>query len=246
MNNKIPTLLLDGDMILYRASAANEVEVNWGDDLWTLHSDAKEAWVMLDDQVQKICKELQSNRFVFCLSDDQNFRKEVYPDYKSKRKETRKPLAYYALKQWVMDNYEYAIFPKCEADDVMGILATQKDANCIIVSEDKDMMTVPARLYRQGELRKIDEATADYHVFFQTLTGDATDGYPGCKGFGAVKAEKVLKAANPMEYWKIVVDAFKASGETEDGALSQARCARILRSSDFDLEKKTIVLWNPQ
>lgn len=245
MKSKLPTLLLDGDQFLYRAAASNEVEVNWGDDLWTLHSDAKEAWAHLTSAVDEVCKELQSHHVVMCLSDDKNFRKEVYPAYKSKRKDTRKPLAYHGLKQFVMDNYPYVIYPKCEADDVMGILATQKDANCIIVSEDKDMLTVPARLYRQGTVLKIDEELANYNVWLQTLTGDVTDGYPGCKGYGAVKAEKLLSKGTPETLWKDVLEAYEKEGFDKEYALAQARCARILRASDFDLETKQIKLWEP-
>lgn len=246
MNSKLPTLLIDGDQYLYKSSVSNEVEINWGDDLWTLHSDAREAWAMLNNAVYEIQKELESYHVVFCLSDEKNFRKDVYPEYKSKRKDTRKPLAYHELKQWVMQNYEYAIFPRCEADDVMGILATQKDANCIIVSDDKDMKTVPARLYRQGELTKIDDDEADDNMWLQALTGDPTDGYPGCKGYGAVKAAKLLSQTSSENRWKAVLAAFQKEGFDEEYALAQLRCARILRASDFDMDTKQLTLWTPK
>ena len=246
MKTKVPTLLLDADQFLYKASVTNEVETHWGDDLWTLHSDVKEAWAMLNDSVDAVCKELHTHHVVMCISDDVNFRKEVYQDYKSKRKNTRKPLAYFELKKWVMENFPYVIYPKCEADDVMGILATQKDANCIIVSEDKDMLTVPARLYRQGELTKTDEKTADYNMFIQALTGDTTDGYPGCKGYGAVKAEKLLSTRGSAAYWQAVSEAFKKEGFDEAFALSQLHCARILRACDFNNDNKQIKLWEPK
>jgi hypothetical protein len=33
-------LLIDADMYLFQAASACEVETDWGDDKWTLHSDA--------------------------------------------------------------------------------------------------------------------------------------------------------------------------------------------------------------
>ena len=36
-----PTLLVDADLYLYRACAAAEQEVNWGDDVWSLSTDLK-------------------------------------------------------------------------------------------------------------------------------------------------------------------------------------------------------------
>jgi len=37
------TLLIDGDIICYEAASAVEQEIDWGEDLWTLHSNLDEA-----------------------------------------------------------------------------------------------------------------------------------------------------------------------------------------------------------
>lgn len=255
--SKYPTLLIDGDQYLYHVTAANETEVHWGDDLWTLHSELGEAKVMFNDRIHALKAELQSPNVIMCLSDDKNFRKDVYPAYKYKRKDVRKPLAYAALKQWVMEEYPFLIYPKCEADDVMGIVATQPKSNCIIVSDDKDMQTIPSKLYRKGEVVTISEHEADMYFFQQTLTGDVTDGYPGCPGYGEKTAQKLLNEAvdegTPWAdqkqmneiVWKYIKAAYNSKGITEEEALVQARCARILRSSDWNADTKTVKLWSP-
>ena len=255
--SKYPTILVDGDQFLYHITAANETEVHWGDDLWTLHSELGEAKVMYNDAMHNLKAELQSPNIIVCLSDDKNFRKEIYPEYKAKRKTVRKPVAYHALKHWVMEEYPFLMYPKCEADDVMGIVATKPKANCIIVSDDKDMQTIPSKLYRKGELVTISEHEADLYFFKQTLTGDVTDGYPGCPGYGDKTADKLLDKAvaegTPWAdqkqlngiIWKHIVEAYKAKELEEDYALTQARCARILRSSEWNDEKKEIKLWQP-
>ena len=77
----------------------------------------------------------------------------------------------------------------------------------------------------------------------QTLTGDVTDGYAGLKGVGPKSAEKIL-GARPT--WDAVVAAYQKQELTEDYALTQARLARILRSSDWDDEKQSVILWEPK
>jgi DNA polymerase-1 len=75
----------------------------------------------------------------------------------------------------------------------------------------------------------------------QTLTGDKTDGYPGLEGIGPVKADKILKEGTYEE----VLQAYRNAGFNDEFALSQARCARILRHGEYDWATKEIKLWNP-
>ena len=130
----------------------------------------------------------------------------------------------------------------------------------IIVSVDKDMRTVPSNVYRTSHpdegVVQVTEAEADYYHLFQTLVGDATDGYPGCPGIGPVRATKILSNAvfqnaetgrkgGPTDFWGAIVAAYDKAGFGEEEALVQARCARILRSSDYDFQNKEPILWNP-
>jgi DNA polymerase-1 len=126
----------------------------------------------------------------------------------------------------------------------------------IIISQDKDMQTIPAQVWRKGDLVHVSEDEADTYHMFQTLTGDITDGYKGCPGVGKVKAEKLLTVTDkhgPIDpetthvqwMWEQVVGAYVKAGLTEEDALRQARLARILRWSDWDNEKKQPILWSP-
>jgi DNA polymerase-1 len=136
----------------------------------------------------------------------------------------------------------------------MGVLATHpktvRESQPIIVSQDKDMQTIPTQVWRQGELMTISEEQADYYHMFQTLVGDTSDGYKGCPGVGKVKAEKLLtdvllQPGLPQPYWPTVVACYEKAKLTEQDALTQARLARILRFSDWDNEKKEPILWTP-
>lgn len=242
----VATLLIDGDMLLYSAAVACEYAAEWDDNFWTLCGNLSEAKALVEQRVQQL-----EMRFGFegepiiALSDPKdNFRKALDPTYKAGR--GRKPLIYWQLREWLVEAYTTLERPTLEADDVMGILATSPKTKrpVVIVSDDKDMLTIPATLWRADELIHTDEATADRMWLMQTLTGDTTDGYPGCPGIGIVGAAKLLKDKGAT--FDTVVTAFEKKGYTADDALLQARLARILRHSDWDAKRRCVKLWQPE
>jgi DNA polymerase-1 len=246
-----PQLLIDADLILHKATTSAEFECDAGDDVWFLSTNlikAKDHW---HSQVEAIERNLKSDDmvFVFSGSGEQNFRKTMIdPTYKSNRKKYRKPLGFSLLREWAFEEYgaKAVSQPILEADDYIGILATTPGLNVrrIVVSEDKDFNTLPCRLYQKGELRDIDETQADHYWYTQTLTGDSADGYKGCPGIGAVKAEKLL-SKGASNKWEVVRHAFIKAGLTAEDALVQARLARILRYPDWDSKTKQPLLWSP-
>ena len=241
-------LAFDTDILMYRAATSAETEIDWGDDIWTLYTDLKDAKEAFNHQLNTIKHKLGVKDFVCCLSDHgNNFRKTIDPSYKSNRKGTRKPVGYVALCAWVEETYPSLRKPTLEADDVMGILATKPDnhGKCIIVSDDKDLKTIPGKLYRPtaDEKLTITEEEADRFFFTQVLTGDVTDGYKGVPGIGPKKAEAVL---GQRPHWGAVEQAFIKAGLTRDDAIQQARLARILRWSDWDDKKETVIPWTPK
>ena len=236
------TLLIDGDIIVYRYASTVEQEVDWGDDVWSLWSDAKEAKQLILQYLEHLVEMTAADDFIFCFSDKDNFRKTILPSYKSNRKGKRKPVCYKGVKSWIESEYENITMPNLEGDDVMGILATSgKYEETVIVSEDKDMKTIPGLLWRNAELENISEEDADYFHLYQTLVGDSTDGYSGLKGVGDKRANVLLETPT----WETVVTAYEKAGHTEEDALVQARVARILRASDYNAKKQEPILWNP-
>jgi DNA polymerase-1 len=207
-----------------------------------------------DDVVQGLIKKLKATGVVICLTDKVNFRKQVLPTYKMNRADTEKPELLQATKDFLADKYPSFIRPTLEADDVMGILATNPvliGGDKIIVSEDKDMRTIPARVYNPNKpqlgVLNISEFDADLFHLWQTIVGDMTDGYAGAKGVGkdSVYADEVLEAESLVEAWEVVLDAYASKGLTEWDAVTQARCARILRHCDYNYKTKEPILWEP-
>lgn len=246
-----PILLIDGDILLYKAVSSAEKAIEWDTDLWVMfcdHGQARDAFI---EQLGNITKHVPEAIPYICLTHDENFRKDVYPLYKSNRKNTRKPMGYPEFKAWVQATYTTIIKPGIEADDCIGILATKPGNNAIVSSGDKDLKQIPGKHLVKGELITVTQEEGDRLFYTQTLTGDAVDGYPGCPGIGPVKAEKIIGSSHDYRIfgqetiWRWIVRAYEKAGLTKDDALAQARCAKILRWEDWDAETQTVNLWNP-
>ena len=243
-------LLVDGSVLVYRIASALEEATEWEFDMWTLHADFSLGKETLDNSIKYYLQKLNCDEAIIALDDKVNFRKEIYPNYKSNRSGTRKPIIVKPLKEHLNKNYKCIIYPGLEGDDVLGILATSPEYkdNSVILSSDKDMRTVPGlhHFIHDGSTELVDEQTANYNFMYQTLKGDMTDNYPGVPGVGDVKAQRVL-ALSPKDLpsmWNAVVAEYKRANLNEQDALTQARLARILRVTDWDNKKQKPILWN--
>lgn len=252
--------LIDGDVLVYRSAFAVEKNIEWGDGHHTLHADEGEAKQAVDDLMKQILHAVDTEIYQMALTchETKNFRKEFYPLYKENRQSVRKPLVWKYLREYLTDEYKAQIRPNLEADDILGIWATKQwtgNPDRTIVSIDKDFKSVPGKLYNfdKGEFYEITEEEADFNFLVQVLTGDKTDNYPGCPGIGPKKAAQILINARSqatdangfLTMWNAVLRAYQRHGFGEEYALTQARCARILRACDYDFKKKEPILWNP-
>lgn len=271
----ITRLLIDADLMAFMAAAGNQRSYDWGDGVTSTVSDLEPAKERLRSQIDDWMAACKADCFTICLSDDfNNFRKGVDPTYKSNRGTTERPELLYVLKDWLAASFPFDRRYFLEADDVMGILSTEPhNEKRIIVSQDKDMITIPGWLYRPFDdkpvLRLVSVEEAERFHLFQTVTGDAVDFYPGCPGAGPMAATKAVDDREgvasyvhtftrgprkgleetrwvPKVYdtvWEAIVSLYEKAGLTEAHAIVQARLARILRNEDFDGSRA--ILWNP-
>lgn len=199
-----PTLLIDGDLYAYQTAAAEERSYEWDPGQWTVTANAAQGGDNLDAALEQFAEHLGATRIIVTISDKVNWRKEVMPSYKSNRANVRRPLILPALLDHLQTNYETIIKPRLEADDVMGILATNKTVvpgKKIIVTADKDLRGVPGLHWnpaKEGDRQEVVVSAAQADAFFyqQILSGDPTDGYSGCPGIGSTRAARIV--ADPV------------------------------------------------
>ncbi len=243
-------LLIDGDILIYKTCWAVQNEIEWEDGMITTGVDLDELKTQASATIEDLKLTMKPDETVVCLSDkSNNFRKKIFAEYKAHRKKNRKPLGFKHLEEYLIKQYTTKSLPTLEADDVMGILATDGEFEVnYIASIDKDMNTIPCTYYNldSEDYTVINNNTADFNFYMQTLIGDAVDNYKGCPGIGVKRALGLLFNKKPNEYWEIITKAFEKAGLTEMDALVQARMARILRTDDYNIQKGEVYLWSPK
>ena len=265
-------LLIDADIVVYRTACAVETTTDWGDGEVTYDADYDQAVRVLESLINRIAAKFDFPEMLFCFSHKKNFRKTVYPDYKSNRDGIHRPILLKKLREYVEANYPNRNEKFLEADDLLGILATSPDEEeTIIVTIDKDLFQIPAKVYNfvTDDISNPEDRDGPRLHYMQTLMGDTVDGYKGCPGVGPKAAVDILnnptlcesyehefkrgprkgeietrwKQGEPCTVWEAIVSRFEKAGLTEKEALVQARIAKILQYEDYPNNK--IKLWEP-
>lgn len=241
------TAIIDGDIVAFRSAAA----VSDKDDI-LMPYDPKRAREYVDHMMNEWTKRIKPNVILMCFSDDSRkyFRHDIFPEYKGNRSGMERPSALAFCYEYLSEKYRVVKKVGLEADDLLGILGTQPDIdNPVVVSIDKDIMTLPCKVFNPDKMRRairINPNVADLAVFKQAMVGDSADNYKGIPGIGTVKADKILAdAPHPKLAWDVTRDAFINAGLTEDYALLMVRLARILRHGDYNDKTGEVRLWHP-
>lgn len=246
-------VLIDGDMLLYSTLCVTEVEVQLGPDQWTRWSDLPTARDKITDELELIYNrfDVESKDVYVAFSGNRLWRRQIYPAYKASRKGKPKPIGYRAMMQWMETHYMTECVEALEADDLLSIMAdTYYPGEYVIVSGDKDLNQIPGIHYWQGDEWSLTDDDARQFFYKQILTGDSTDGVPGCKGVGPVRADTVLQSASSdLECWQAVIRQFERvhGNETEAAAqaLLMAQLVRLLKSGEYDWVNHQVIPWTP-
>ena len=250
IDNQEPTikpnqlLLIDADIMYHRAAWSIEDHFDFGTNDRRPVSDDREVIRLFDRLLAGLLTKLNSSTFLLCWTLSKNYRTDVDPMYKANRNDVRRPSCTKAVKEILMGTYPSLSHNGLEADDLMGL---NSGDGRIIVSDDKDLLTVPGLHYHPRKPDKgifgISEFEADYLLYMQRLTGDRVDGYKGIPGVGPKKADKIL-LDNPHN-WRTILKAYEDHGLHDEDALITARLARILRPGEYDWVENKPILWSP-
>lgn len=276
MSDRTPTLLIDADVLRYQLAFSNTSNIDWNGDGNKVEAIQPErAKVKLDEYIEELLEKFGTEKYVLALScKKHNFRKDVKSDYKANRGEKPKPALWYILDEFVYQEYADKIveIENLEGDDVLGLLMThprpkRAPGSRIMVSIDKDMQTIPGRLYNPNKpdlgTRTIGLHDANLFWMKQVLTGDTVDHYTGFPGIGHKLADELLVPVHeahlddsPEEHLAALWDTVKRTYTTRiprggtapltvKDAVIQARLARILRYGDYNPKTKEVKLWKP-
>lgn len=197
------TVLVDGDIIAYRA--AYSTEGGHADDV------ADKVDELMDYLLESTT--FDGSPYKVYLSGSTNFRHDIavtHP-YKGNRKETKKPEYLPDARDYLIEEYGAVVSVDEEADDLIAIEATKLGPHTIIASVDKDFMQVPCIHYNTNKQTWTTQSEDDATRFFytQVLTGDRADNIVGLHRVGPVKAGKILEGATTeAEMYKRCIEAY--------------------------------------
>lgn len=252
--------LIDGEILCYHAVTSREFLVEQeeeGEIFQVLNFNACKDDLAL--RIKSIMKETSSTDMALFFGGMENFRKKIDPMYKANRS-PYKPMGYAKLVEWCTNEYTTEMAVRIEADDLIGIWHTTPEdgQETIIVSNDKDMRTIPGLLYNhtrpEDGIQNITEQQACAFWGYQTLVGDTADGYKGCPGVGPKGAQAILDKFNKSKLtgkrlqkavFNQVCSFFLEAGLTKKAALTQARLARILHNGEYNVKTSAPKLWTP-
>ena len=186
-------IYIDGDILVYQS-------------MWGANS-TKDIKKKLDQTIASIMSELEGSTGKIAIKGSDNFRKEIYPEYKGHRKKelTEQEKEFFAYSYDYLQNGWGAIPANgMEADDLLAIWNTEKPG--IIVSIDKDLLQVPGLHFntRNKEYTNVTEDEGSLLLHTQVLMGDSVDNITGLKGIGKVKAAKVMEGVPVSQHLSAV------------------------------------------
>ena len=169
-----------------------------------------------------------------------NFRFDYFPEYKSSRKSTDKPIHLQEMKDYLVKKEQAVIVNKEEVDDRVSWEQYNGKDTCI-VSIDKDLNNSAGWHYNYDKeiLYNVTEKEAQLYFARQLLSGDATDSIPGIKGVGTKTAVGLLPEFR-SDWLGFVKQLYLDRGYTEEYltqmgiALHMRRQPNEIWSLDYD------------
>lgn len=193
---------IDGDIVAFRCAAASE------------DTDLEIACLRADKLMQDILFLTDSDSYNCYLTGRNNFRKEIYPEYKANRKDKPKPIHLQGIRDFLCENWNAQVADGCEADDLLGI--NQSDST-ICCSIDKDLLQLQGRHYNWVRAEFYDQSYLGgiKQFYLQLIQGDKGDNIPGIYGIGPKKAERFLEGVdNEQEMFNICLELYKNDADT--------------------------------
>lgn len=193
---------------------------------------------------QKMLRTYQPDYVAVAFDTKNNFRTQIYGDYKGHRPPMPEDLA----QQWphlptLVEAFGYAVvtLDGYEADDVLGTLAhrhASDDVEVFLVTSDKDFMQLVndnVHLLDEAKGRTIDEdgveekfgVGPDKVIDVLGLAGDKSDNVPGVTGVGIKTAAKHVNAYGSLEGVLEAAARGDIGGKTGQRLVDEADAARI-------------------
>lgn len=264
--SKQKLLLIDGNSIVNRAYFAIQTVMT---DSLGRKVNAVYGFVNI---LLKVLGDLSPDKLIVAFDErGQNFRKDIYPDYKANRHGMPDDLAAQmpVLQELLAAMHvEVVKKPGVEADDIIGTISRAFDGESYIVSGDRDMLQLVSDkttvlLTKKGvtDVEAVDPESlkANYNltpsqvIEFKALRGDTSDNIPGVKGVGEKTAMSLLAKYGDIDALYLHVDEEKGAlhdklVQGRDMAYLSKILATIVTDApiEYDLQKASLPFYGTE
>lgn len=208
-NTEDKVVLIDADSLLYFSSYGSE------EDQLLCETKLSEK---IYDILNIVGNSYNVERYYVFVKGKNNFRYKIFPAYK-KNRPAKHPIIN-VLNNYLVDTFGAIESHNAESDDYVftySQLDEFKDRS-IICSVDKDLLQIPGIHYdyQKNVFHIISDEEARYNLAIQMIMGDQADGIQGLKGYGPVKAKKIINRGMSLfqmtkaimkEYLKVYSDS---------------------------------------
>lgn len=222
--------LIDADIVAFRCAASANTE------------SFEVARYYMEQLLDVIMETTKADEMFLALSGDNNFRKQIYPEYKANRIDMEKPQFLAQCKDYLHLQYNAVYSDGCEADDLLGIEQCKDINNTIICSLDKDLRQIPGwhfsweisggkpekRWTKPAELVNVTHDEGTRFFYKQLIIGDATDNIKGVRGAGKKAAEIIDALSTEQEMFETVRDMYG----NDDEMLMNGQCLYIWKKEN--------------
>ena len=229
-------VLIDADSLMYFSSYGSEEE--------QILSETKLS-EKIYDILNIVERSYKVDSYYIFVKGSNNFRYKIFPAYKKNRPEKHPIIE--VLNKYLVETMGAIESHNAESDDyVFSYSQIPKfKGRSIICSVDKDLRQIPGIHYdyQKNKYHIIDEETAKYNLAIQMIMGDAADGIPGLKGYGPVKAEKIIKKGmTDYQCIKAILKEYQKNCTTSKEAKDQIRLNyKLLKLHEVNVEEKDLV-----
>ena len=211
---------IDGDIICYAVGfASNDDPVEYA-----LRS-ARTA-------VEKIVYTLSADGAdIYLTNGPDNYRFDIDPNYKGNRSGAPKPVHIQAIREFFVDQMDAVMCYGQEADDAMGIAATQHGHGIATLDKDLDGIAGVHYNWKKGRVYYVNPEAADQFFYKQMLTGDSTDNIPGL--FKRTGAKAMKKVVEPLAYMDEPAEMFAHVKQVYVDAVAD----KVMSSDESDIDR---------
>ena len=239
------TALIDADSLLYKVGFALEDKIDWdSDDKPSYYSNVQQQFSSIKSTIDSILMATGCDDYELWLTGKSNFRDDNPLGYKANRTSLRKPTDFSLLFHKVVYQLEANVARGYEADDVVVYKKDTYFEDYVLCAIDKDVLYQTEGVhynYGKDELVTVTADEAIWFAYYQTLAGDAVDGYKGVPGIGDKRARAILDGiTDERMLWVKTLLTYRSKGLRRSDAINTMRLANMKQYNG-----SSIVLWQP-